>query len=97
MDLFDLVDNPQAGQSAEKKPFSWEEFKAGKPAISRNGEIAYYGGEYTHPMASKDRFIAIMTVPDHAMIKYGNKETMPYVIDNRGYFEGMARMLVEMA
>lgn len=96
MDLFDLVDNPQAGQSAEKKPFNWEEFKAGKPAISRSGEIAYFGGEYIHPMASKYRFIAIMTVPDHAVIKYG-KETMPYVIDNRGYFEGMAPMLVEMA
>lgn len=96
MDLFDLVENPQIGQTAEKRPFNWEEFKAGKPALSRDGQIAYYGGEYTHPM-SKDRFLAIMTVPDHAIIKYG-KEVMPYVIDNRGWFEGtFGPLLVEMA
>lgn len=96
MDLFDLIDNPQVGQTAEHKPFDWEEFKAGKPALSRTGEIAYYGGPCTHPMCA-DKFIAIMTVPDHAIIKYG-KETMPYVIDERGWFEGTwGPLLVEMA
>lgn len=95
MDLFDLVDNPQVGQTAEKKPFNWEEFKAGKPALSRTGQIAYFGGNSKHPMCT-ERFIAIMTVPDHAVIKYG-KEVMPYIIDERGYFEGSAPLLVEMA
>lgn len=96
MDLFDLVDNPQAGHSAEKKPFDWEEFKAGKPALSRDGQVAYFGGPCTHPMCTH-RFIAIMTVPDHAVIKYG-KDVMPYIIDERGWFEGTwGPLLVEMA
>lgn len=96
MDLFDLVDNPQAGQTAESKPFDWELFKAGKPALSKTGEIAYYGGPCKHPR-NKHLFTAIMTVPDHAIIKYG-KKTMPYMIDEHGHFEGgPGILLVEMA
>ncbi|MEZ0535349.1 hypothetical protein [Enterobacter sp. KB-221C9] len=95
MDLFEQLDKPEINSMAEERPFDWEAFKAGEPALTFTGEVAYYGGPCTHPMCL-ERFIAIVTVPDHAIIKYG-KEVMPYIINEEGLFEGRSPFLVKMA
>ncbi|AIT13839.1 hypothetical protein PX414_004328 [Escherichia coli] len=96
MDLFDMVEHPEVNGLAEAKPFNWDEFVAGKPAVTHNGQIAYYGGHSEHPMCTH-LYNAITTISDENVIKYG-KEVMPFLVDERGYFEGKwFPFLVEMA
>ncbi|EBY3944497.1 hypothetical protein XK44_003654 [Salmonella enterica subsp. enterica] len=96
MDLFDMVEHPEVNGLAEAKPFNWDEFVAGKPAVTHNGQIAYYGGHSEHPMCTH-LYNAITTITDENVIKYG-KEVMPFLVDERGYFEGKwFPFLVEMA
>ncbi|QQO39154.1 hypothetical protein SPHG1_33 [Salmonella phage SPHG1] len=104
MDLFDMVEHPEVNGLAEAKPFNWDEFVAGKPAVTHNGQIAYYGGHSEHPMCTH-LYNAITTIADERgyfegrwfnVIKYG-KEVM-FLVDERGYFEGRwFPFLVEMA
>lgn len=95
MDLFDMVEHPEVNGLSEDKPFNWDEFVSGKPALTNTGQVSYYGGPCKHPL-NTHRFLAVTTVPDHAVIKYG-KEVINYLIDERGYWEGRVPFLVKMA
>lgn len=103
MDLFDLIESPQAEIKADTKQFSWEDFVTGKAALTRNGEIAYYAGPAKgHPSYDgKNLFVAMCTVPEHAIAKLGGKEVLPYLVTPEGCFGGglypyRASFLVEM-
>ena len=86
-DLFDLIDNPQAGQKAEPEPFNWEKFVNGKPAVTRWGHIGYYGGpaDALHKNFAGCYLIVCATKEVSSRCLVGH-DTVTFVITKEGYW-----------